>query len=631
MALRAAPGDTTVVQAQYDRWLTNVGNYDTAVVFPDGSLTYRKIYMVFTLGKYQCPGNPQYCGDWDYMAQTFVMTPGGDTLELGRLITPYANATSNPRTPWGWRERYFYDVTDYYPVLRNNATVRIRYSGGTGGFTAHVQFLFVEGTPPRDVLGVTPLWRGDIYYGSATYPLSASLPALSRTAPAGTQRAAMRLLITGHRGDNNGCSEFCKKYYRLLVNGNLVVQKDIWRDDCGWNRMYPQSGTWVYNRGNWCPGDRVLTNEHALDAVTAGNGYTIDLDLEPYTTTATAPPYYTVSSAAIYYGGMNKTLDASVEDIIAPTDNEAYFRENPLSGTPRIRVQNTGGTPVTSLKISYGISGSSRTEHTWTGTLAPLEEAELVLPEPPGLREAVGTANVFSVRIMQVNGRADDDATNDSIRSSFTAAPQWPGRIAVSFKTNASSKNGVSETEWQLLDANGTAVAQRTGNSVNRQYADTVSLAPGSYRLVVTDQGCDGLYWWANASAGRGSLAVTSALTGQALGLNGYFSGDFGCGFTQYFSTAGLTGVQETATAAGTAGMEVWPNPARSSVTVAIRGGTGGAGKLVVLNALGQVVATQAVSGDTFTLRTETWPGGVYTAAYYHAAGKLTAPFLLVR
>src|SRR4051812_2891710 len=85
-AAKAANGDTTWVQAHSDIWLDNYNNFDSTVQFPDGTKSYRKIYMIFTLGKYQCPGSPQYCGDWDYTVQNFLMTPGGDTLELSRLI-----------------------------------------------------------------------------------------------------------------------------------------------------------------------------------------------------------------------------------------------------------------------------------------------------------------------------------------------------------------------------------------------------------------------------------------------------------------------------------------------------------------------------------------------------------------
>ena len=84
-------GDTTWVQS-FNGQFTHPGNFDTSVVFPNTSTTYRKIYMIFTLGEYNCPGSPQYCHQWDYTVQNFVMTPGGDTLELSRFITPYATS-----------------------------------------------------------------------------------------------------------------------------------------------------------------------------------------------------------------------------------------------------------------------------------------------------------------------------------------------------------------------------------------------------------------------------------------------------------------------------------------------------------------------------------------------------------
>lgn len=52
---QAAVGDTTWVQAN----ITNLewfGNYDSTVTFPAAGTAYRKIYMIFTLGKHICPG-----------------------------------------------------------------------------------------------------------------------------------------------------------------------------------------------------------------------------------------------------------------------------------------------------------------------------------------------------------------------------------------------------------------------------------------------------------------------------------------------------------------------------------------------------------------------------------------------
>src|ERR1700743_3686005 len=80
--VKAAPGDTTWVQAQNDIQIDYYNNFDANVSFPSGAVSYRKIIMVFTLGKYQCPAGSQYCGDWDYTIQNYLMTPAGDTLEL---------------------------------------------------------------------------------------------------------------------------------------------------------------------------------------------------------------------------------------------------------------------------------------------------------------------------------------------------------------------------------------------------------------------------------------------------------------------------------------------------------------------------------------------------------------------
>ena len=65
------------------------------------------------------------------------------------------------------------------------------------------------------------------------------------------------------------CAEFCRALL-LAINRQHLARGNtfLWRDDCGKNEVYPQTGTWVYNRGNWCPGAVVrrivqpLTNTH---------------------------------------------------------------------------------------------------------------------------------------------------------------------------------------------------------------------------------------------------------------------------------------------------------------------------------------------------------------------------------
>lgn len=531
----ANPGDTTWVQAQNDVQLDWYNDFDAPVNFPSGTVSYRKIIMVFTLGKYQCPAGTQYCGDWDYTVQNFLMTPT-DTFELSRLITPYANA-SYPRTPWGWKQRYYFDVTDFYPLLKNAATIRLSYHNYSGGFTGNIKFAFIEGTPPRNVTGIKRLWHGAFPFGRSTDPIENYLPATTVTAPANTQQANMNFTVTGHGSDNAGCSEFCSKYYQVYANNSLKETKTIWKDNCGSNNLYPQSGTWVYNRAGWCPGEQVSANVHTLGAVTAGNPLNVDVNFQTYTDNGNAS--YIIESALFFYGAYNQTVDAAVENIIAPNDYEGNFRANPICGNPVVVIKNTGATTINSVDLQYGVVGQTLQTYTVSGmSLASSKDTTITLPDLSALTTLqAGSINKFVVSIQQVNRNSDGYAVNNSMVSSFVAAPDWPGQFAMVIKSN----NYAAQTKWRIEDLNGTVIKQRSPIAALTVYTDSLELPDGCYRLVVTDANCDGLSWWANTAAGKGYIYTAKrdgAIIPFTNGLPAYpaaLSPDFGCGFTQYF------------------------------------------------------------------------------------------------
>ncbi|MBS1586612.1 MAG: T9SS type A sorting domain-containing protein [Bacteroidetes bacterium] len=637
----AAPGDTTWVQAHNGIWLDGYGSYDTAVTFPNGATSYRKIYMIFTLGKHQCPGNPQYCGDWDYTIQNYLMTPTGDTLELGRLISPYANASA-PRTPWTWTQHYVYDVTDYYPVLKNAATIRIFYSGYSGGFTGNIKFAFVEGTPERDVKGVQRLWNGSFGFGGAT-AIDTYFPPISKTAPAGTQNATLKFTVTGHGSDNNQCSEFCSKYYDVLLNASQVDHKNIWRSDCGSNDLYPQSGTWLYERGNWCPGALVRPNFHDLPGVVGGNSYNVDINFEPYSGNGGAS--YTTEAHVFYYGSMNKNLDASLDDITAPTNYEGHFRANPNCGSPSVHVKNTGSTPISAIHFRYGMDNQSLSDFTWTGSLNSLQDAEIALPPFSDLENVADTLlHKFIAEIVDVNGNPDADVHNDTLTSYFKPAPQWPNKFIVNLSTNNepdANNSNYSETSWQILDMNNNVIRQRVQNAISTTYADTVVVGAGCYKLVVNDAGCDGLHWWVGDQTGitAGSIRVRKitqvpvyiTLDGNPSG--GTYHDDFGCGFTQYFTTLGFpAGV--TNLSAVPQQVEAFPNPAKNTVAVNISGIAEVSGTLQLLDALGRVVLQKECNNISENLEISQLPNGVYTLVFTdknNASAKLQTRLLIAK
>lgn len=635
----AAPGDTTWVQAN-NTWLQWYGSYDTTINFPSTGKSYRAVYMIFTLGKYQCPGSPTYCGDWDYTVQNYLITPGGQTLELGRLITPYANAGA-PRTPWTWKQHYVFDVTDYVGLLHDSNKIRIFYSGYSGGFTGNIRFAFIEGVPDRDVLKVRRLWNGSYGYGDTSHGgvhnINAHFPPITDTAPQAARGAELKFTVTGHGSDNNYCNEFCAHNYYVYVNGEQTDSYRVWRPDCGMNELYPQSGTWVYERANWCPGAMVYSEHHKIPHIFGNEVNTLDIQFDPYAGSGGAS--YTTEATLFYYTGLKKLLDASIDQIIAPTSDENHFRENPICGSPTIHIKNRGANTIDSVVIQYGLQGSNMQTMTWTGSLSTFQETDVVLPPLQDLEKIAGDTlkHTFIARILTVNGMQDADSTNNVMSTAFVSAPLWPSSFQVYFQTNKAgliSNPNVCETSWQIMDMDNNVIKKRDSALINTVYSDTVVLPSGCYKLVLADSGCDGLQWWANPSAGAGLFRVRK-MNGTLLNMANYYytgqyGGDFGCGFTQYFYTINPLRVNNITESP--ASMDAYPNPAQNFVNVDITGIDQVSGTLQVIDALGRTVLEMPCHSVHTQLGTASLANGVYTILFATESGnKLQARLLITK
>ncbi|MCD6012909.1 MAG: hypothetical protein K0Q79_2771 [Flavipsychrobacter sp.] len=634
---QAAVGDTTWVGANNTQmpWF---GSYDSTVVFPAQGKSYRAIYMIFTLGKYVCPGTPTYCGDWDYTVLNYLITPGGQSYELGRLITPYANAGA-PRTPWGWQQRYVYDVTDYAPLLHDTAKIRIFYSGYSGGFTGNIRFAFIEGAPDREVTGIRRLWSGSFGYGG-TPGINAHFPMVNETAPQNTKSADLKFLVTGHGSDANYCCEFMPHDYMVSLNGSQVARQTIWRDDCGMNELYPQSGTWIYDRANWCPGASVNWYTHNLPGIKANTNFNLQLQFEPYSGGGS----YTTEAILFYYGSLKKILDASIDDIIAPTNDQNHFRQNPICGSPVVHIKNRGANTIDSVTIRYGIKDSAMVTYTWKGKLKTFEESDITLPILKDLDRIAGdtVTRTFIAKIIAVNGTYDADSTNNLATSRFLSAPKWPSKFRIAFRTNndpIATGSGISESSWYIYDAAGNVVKKRDNASLNTIYNDTASLRTGFYRLQLYDSSCTGLQWWANAGGGAGYFTVRNYSTNVTIPMKGYYyagsgtyNNDFGCGFTQYFyvldtATLGITNVAEVS-----AGIEAYPNPAQNNVYVELSGLDNINGQIHIIDALGRVVSVTNCTTARQLVETQQLANGLYTILFIDEAdAKLTTRLLIAK
>lgn len=561
--LEAAPGDTTWVTVYNLRKLTQYGNYDTTATFPTGK-RYRKIRMHYILGRYACPPPPPnvpppyYCGSWDYTTQIYLLPPAADSVEIGRVITPYASDWLQQNK----KHDYIVDVTDYASLLDGTTGMRFHYSGYSWGFTITLKLEMIEGVPPMDALSVKEIYDGYFPFGNAGNSIENYLTAKQFSYTAPTNKVFIKNYVSGHGADNQGCSEFCSKYYQLKLNNTMISQKQLWRTDCGVNQVYPQTGTWIYDRGNWCPGAVVWPIYHDLTGLTSANTtFTTDIDMEPYTNPNPSGGY-NFGTQFIQYSAPNHTRDVSIEDIIAPTNDANYFRNNPRCSSPVIKIKNTGTDSVSSVTFTYGIQGDTADTYVWTGALGYLDEKEIVLPPSTAVMSRT-VSGTFVVSITAVNGtNGDGNSFNNLYVSKTLPVTKFPqSSFVIKLMTN-----NVGDNTWTLYDENDNVLYLRNNVTPNTAYLDTVwDLPPGCYRLFVEDGGCDGLAWWNNTGQGTANLRVDYLGANNTIFL---FPTDIGCNFNKSFIIPDFNPVGLPETGNRSDLIEVYPNPAGSQAFI---------------------------------------------------------------
>ena len=495
---------------------------------------------------------------------TLVYTPFEliEPYEIARVITPYGGLYNNT-----WNHTWTFDVTDFAPLLHDSVEIRAFYGGWSDGFTATLTFEMIEGTPVRKPLKVQNLWSsgmGGFEYGITSNPIENHL--ISRTVNLSPDEKQVRVRVTpsGHSfGGNLNCAEFCQKNYHLFINNVNLFTQLMWRNDCGMNSLMHQGGTWLYDRSNWCPGEKAITRIHELTPlITPGGSFDIDMNIDPYTYTGGASfnPNYIIEAQLVTYENPAFSLDVAMEEIIAPNNDFNYNRFNPICNNPIIVIKNTGTTNLTSLEINYGIKGGTVQQQNWTGNLSFLETATIQLNSMTWGNTP--TPDIFEVILANPNNQVDEYAFNDTMRTRLNFTSQYPEDIVLLLKTN----NTAYQTYWQLKDDTGNIIAQTFAGQLSNNviYRDTFHLTQGCYDLTIYDQAKNGLSFFAN-NDGTGYARIQKA--DGTSGVLKYFEADFGTQISQRFTVGYLTGLEEISDKVF---LNVFPNPASEKLTIDI-------------------------------------------------------------
>ncbi len=503
---KAEVGDTTLVSAHTRVNMVWNEGYEELVSFPTDGKKYRKIMMYFKLG---CASSG--CSDWDYTVRIDAKkanSPGDTALyELGRLITPYGGYMARSQNGFNnkWNITHAYDVTDFAPILKGDVPLRVFYDGWSSGFSATIWFEMIEGTPVREVLGVENIYRVSESYKTSDEFEKKALPEKTAKLAPGAVDARVKVLVTGHGFDNsNNCAEFCERNYALKVNGQGVTKVKMWRNDCGSNPIFPQGGTWIYNRANWCPGDKVEVYDHELkDYIKTDGDNLIDLSIDKYTWTGTQAPYYILSSVLVSYGKINFANDAAMESIITPNQN-SNVRFNSVCANPIIKIRNNGSNLLKRLKIEYGVKGSNQTcVYSWSGSLAFNETAEVTLPNT-NLGIWPDTENIFWVRLSEPNEATEEYNADNSMMTPFKTTPLMEAGMNFFIRSN----NKFTENSLEIMNLSTGETVVSVAKMANEVYDIPLSFPKGCYRLLIKDKNGDGFYWPFNGAAGRGYIQL---------------------------------------------------------------------------------------------------------------------------
>jgi hypothetical protein len=311
------------------------------------------------------------------------------------------------------------------------------------------------------------------------------------------------------------------------------------------------------------------------------------------------------------------TLDAEIYDVKRPSDDRYRSRENPMCFDPVVTLRNAGGTELTSVTFTYGVSGGTDESYTWTGDLKHMEMADVDLPISGGPFWTGDDHHTFHVSVSAPNGGTDEYADNDHYTTHFTLPVVYPDDVVLNYKTN----NRPQDNTLTVQDVYGNTVFSRTSFTANTTYHDTLWTGPGCFTMKFEDSGNDGLSYWADPSQGNGFFYLRS-LTGLLLKN---FPTEFGRSIHFSFAVGAVSNVAEVAQKPG---ISVAPNPSDGRFSLKLENAVGPI-DLMVYDAMGHLVRSlEPVMGADLELDLRELSDGPYTVRMVTADGVAIARLL---
>ncbi len=571
------PTDTLLMYTAYYRYLYNAQGvaYDSVLIAPDTTLV-----------------NSEH----PYWDKPFEIV---NRWEIGRFITPYGNGL-DLGTGFTW----VFDVTDFEPLFHDSVELK----AGNWQELLDLKFLCIEGTPARKVNDIHRIYQGQYLYKDAS--IEDKLNAKTVPLKNNSEYLKLRLVNTGHgMGGNLNCSEFCPRSNVIKVNGQSAFNEFLWRSTCDFNPLYPQGGTWIYSRANWCPGAEVSPYEYDLSTYLPDDSITVDYDMQSYIWNGQgSTPNYRIEGYLFEYQAANFTNDASIEDIVAPNNRKYYARYNPMSEQPIIVIKNSGKDTLKSLDIEYRVGGrgSYQTYH-WTGSIPFMAKQQITLSAIKWW-DFDGQKH-FTCRLKNPNGITDEYPHNNEMRTTIETVPEYPSTFVLWLRTNSQAY----QTSIEIVDKHNNVVYTKSGYYNNTLFKDTITLPYGNYRFKIKDSGGNGMKFWANMPPYGNETAGYAWLKKTNGNFMKNFQADFGREIAQSFTVGFYLGDEERLENRNM--IYVYPNPSANKFNISLGLTKEQDANLSVLDINGRLILQKnysKIKSETLNLDLGSLPKGVY-------------------
>ena len=462
-------------------------------------------------------------------------------FEIMSFVTPYGIFLD-----LGEGKTWTFDVTHLGPILKGNKRMFMS-QGGEWQEEMNVWFEFVEGEPTRDVYDVQQIWPCRVKTPHAQITDERRFEPRLLTYDPAISKYEARTVITGHGQQG----EFIPRTHFIEIGG-FKRPWQVWTE-CAGNPIFPQGGTWIFDRAGWCPGqasDVRVTDLTEFLEFAAPEDRIIDYGIE----LVDGASNYLVNSQLITYGPLNRALDIEVLDIINPSQKVEHGRFNPSCKYPTILIRNNGSENVNSVSLRYGIEGGETFTHEFSGVIFPETNKEVLLNR--NFLPLITENSTFFVEVVSVNGETDEYSPNNRLTSEMQVMDHYGSDVIIELRTNLQN----FETQYKVFDQDRNVVLSVNGGiQPFTTFRDTLLNLNGCYTLEVIDTDGDGLDFLANGD-GIGFLRFR-----EINGAIKTLEPDFG-NFINYGFTAGL--ISSTEETPVEDGLTLFPNPTNGRLYV---------------------------------------------------------------